>query len=180
MGGEDQLPAVRGLFEDPAAGGRRLVRVQAEAAVARGGEDLHRAVQEVADEDRPLAAALGDPVAAAALRALHADPAAPWTNERLAERAGVSRPILARRFTSLVGRPPMAYLTWWRLSLAAALLRDGDQPLAAIARQVGYGSPYALSHAFSRAFGTTPGRYRAQATASPSPTPSPHGADAGT
>ncbi|MEW2136337.1 AraC family transcriptional regulator [Streptomyces sp. NPDC005409] len=123
-------------------------------------------------------AALGDPVAAAALRALHADPAAPWTTARLAEQAGVSRPTLARRFTSLVGRPPMAYLTWWRLSRAAALLRGGDQPLAAIARQVGYGSPYALSHAFSRAFGTTPGRYRAQATTSPSPPPSPDVADA--
>ncbi|UQW99573.1 AraC family transcriptional regulator [Streptomyces sp. RerS4] len=106
-------------------------------------------------------AVLGDPVAAAALRALHADPAAPWTTERLAAEAGVSRPTLARRFTSLVGRPPMAYLTWWRLNLAAAQLRDTADPLAAVARRVGYGSPYALSHAFSRAFGTTPGRYRA-------------------
>ncbi|MEU9086187.1 AraC family transcriptional regulator [Streptomyces sp. NPDC048357] len=107
-------------------------------------------------------AVLGDPVAAAALRALHADPAAPWSNERLAAQAGVSRPTLARRFTSLVGRPPMAYLTWWRLNLAAAALREGEEPLAAVARRVGYGSPYALSHAFSREFGTTPGRYRAQ------------------
>ncbi|MEU8774246.1 AraC family transcriptional regulator [Streptomyces sp. NPDC048606] len=106
-------------------------------------------------------AVLGDPVAAAALRALHADPAAPWTAERLASEAGVSRPTLARRFTSLVGRPPMAYLTWWRLTLAAAALRDTDDPLATVARHVGYGSPYAFSHAFTRAFGTTPGRYRA-------------------
>ncbi|MER6199495.1 AraC family transcriptional regulator [Streptomyces sp. NPDC001586] len=108
-------------------------------------------------------AVLGDPVASAALRALHADPAAPWSNERLAAQAGVSRPTLARRFTSLVGRPPMAYLTWWRLNLAAAALREGEDPLATVARRVGYGSPYALSHAFSREFGTTPGRYRAQA-----------------
>ncbi|GLX21554.1 MULTISPECIES: AraC family transcriptional regulator [Streptomyces] len=106
-------------------------------------------------------AALGDPVAAAALRALHADPAAPWTIERLAAEAGVSRPTLARRFTALVGRPPMAYLTWWRLNLAAGLLRGTEDPLAAVARRVGYGTPYALSHAFSREFGTTPGRYRA-------------------
>ncbi|MFE7807051.1 AraC family transcriptional regulator [Streptomyces sp. NPDC057430] len=108
-------------------------------------------------------AALGDPVTAAALRALHADPAAAWTNERLAAEAGVSRPTLARRFTSLVGRPPMAYLTWWRLTLAAGALRDTRDSLAAIARRVGYGTPYALSHAFSREFGTTPGRYRARA-----------------
>ncbi|MFF7079470.1 AraC family transcriptional regulator [Streptomyces lavendulae] len=105
-------------------------------------------------------AVLGDPVASAALRALHSDPAAAWTTERLAAEAGVSRPTLARRFTSLVGRPPMAYLTWWRLNLAATLLRDSDDPLATVARRVGYATPYALSHAFNREFGTTPGRYR--------------------
>ncbi|MFJ8658505.1 AraC family transcriptional regulator [Streptomyces sp. NPDC093795] len=105
--------------------------------------------------------ALGDPVTAAALRALHSDPAAPWTNDRLAAEAGVSRPTLARRFTALVGRPPMAYVTWWRLTRAAALLRDTPDPLATVARRVGYSSPYALSHAFRREFGTTPGQYRA-------------------
>ncbi|GAA1109654.1 AraC family transcriptional regulator [Streptomyces javensis] len=103
---------------------------------------------------------LGDPVTAAALRALHSDPAAPWTIERLAAEVNVSRPTLARRFTTLVGRPPMAYLTWWRVILTATLLRDTSDTLAAIAGRVGYGSPYALSHAFQREFGTTPGRYR--------------------
>lgn len=68
---------------------------------------------------------------------------------------------LARRFTALVGRPPMAYLTWWRLTRGAALLRDGREPLAAVARRVGYSTPYAFSHAFRREFGTTPGQYRA-------------------
>ncbi|MFD3582732.1 AraC family transcriptional regulator [Streptomyces sp. NPDC058683] len=103
---------------------------------------------------------LADPVTAAALRALHADPATPWTNDRLAAEAGVSRPTLARRFTGLVGRSPMAYLTWWRLTLAATLLRDTEESLAAIAQRVGYGTPYALSHAFKREFGATPGRFR--------------------
>lgn len=105
-------------------------------------------------------AVLGDPVTAAALRALHSDPAAPWTNDLLAAEAGVSRPTLARRFAALVGRSPMAYLTWWRLTHAAALLRDTPDSLATIAHRVGYGTPYALSHAFNREFGTTPGRYR--------------------
>ncbi|WJV47990.1 cupin domain-containing protein [Streptomyces flavofungini] len=106
------------------------------------------------------ACALGDPAVATALRLLHTDPARPWTNDALAARAGVSRATLARRFTTLVGRPPMAYLSWWRMTRAAALLRDSEAPLDAIARRVGYGSPYALSHAFSREFGVTPGRYR--------------------
>ncbi|WP_406209022.1 AraC family transcriptional regulator [Kitasatospora sp. NBC_01560] len=106
-------------------------------------------------------AALNDPVVAAALRAVHEDPAGAWNADLLAARAGVSRATLARRFTALVGRPPMAYLTWWRMTRAATLLQETDDPLEAIARRVGYSTPYALSHAFSRLFGTTPGRYRA-------------------
>lgn len=107
--------------------------------------------------------ALGDPVTAAALRALHSNPAARWSNDLLAAEAGVSRPTLARRFTTRIGRPPMSYLAWWRVILAATLLRDTTETLATIAGRVGYGSPYALSHAFEREFGTTPGRYRARA-----------------
>ncbi|GAA4068716.1 AraC family transcriptional regulator [Actinomadura miaoliensis] len=117
--------------------------------------------------------ALGDPVTAAALRAMHSKPAARWSIDRLAAEAGVSRPTLARRFTTLVGRPPMAYLTWWRVILAATLLRDTKETLATIADRVGYGSPYALSHAFEREFGTTPGRYRAKAAERSAPTASP-------
>ncbi|QEU93606.1 AraC family transcriptional regulator [Streptomyces kanamyceticus] len=105
-------------------------------------------------------AALNDPVVAKALRLLHDSPETPWSNEELASRTGVSRATLARRFTSLVGRAPMAYLTWWRMSRAATLLRSTPASLDTVARQVGYSSPYALSHAFTRTFGTTPGRYR--------------------
>ncbi|MGY0024800.1 AraC family transcriptional regulator [Streptomyces sp. cg35] len=104
--------------------------------------------------------ALADPVVTEALRLLHGDPAHGWTADRLAARAGVSRATLNRRFTALVGRPPMTYLTWWRMTRAATLLRAADTPLDSVAREVGYGSPYALSHAFRREFGVTPGRYR--------------------
>ncbi|WUQ87968.1 AraC family transcriptional regulator [Kitasatospora purpeofusca] len=105
-------------------------------------------------------AALGDRVVAGALRALHEDPARGWSVEELAASAGVSRATLTRRFTALVGRAPMAYLAWWRMTRAAALLQQTADPLDVIARRVGYATPYALSHAFSRQFGTTPGRYR--------------------
>ncbi|MFJ2771858.1 cupin domain-containing protein [Streptomyces sp. NPDC087300] len=117
--------------------------------------------------------ALNDPVVAQALRLLHETPEAPWSNAELAARTGVSRATLARRFTTLVGRAPMAYLTWWRMSRAATLLRDTKHPLDTVARQVGYSSPYALSHAFSRTFGTTPGRYR-QRTIGDEKSPQPH------
>ena len=70
--------------------------------------------------------------------------------------AGMSRATLARRFTELVGEPPMQFLTGWRLALAADLLRDPDTTLAAVARRVGYSTPFALSTAFKRARGVSP------------------------
>jgi AraC-like DNA-binding protein len=104
--------------------------------------------------------ALGDPVVGPALRLLHGNPAHPWTVGTLAAKTGVSRAALARRFTALVGEPPMAYLTGWRLALAADLLREPDATVAAVARQVGYGSPFALSAAFKRVRGVSPQEHR--------------------
>ncbi|MDI2125749.1 AraC family transcriptional regulator [Yinghuangia seranimata] len=106
------------------------------------------------------AAALTDPVVAAALDALHHEPGRPWTVESLGARAGLSRAAFARRFTGLVGRPPLAYLTWWRMTLAARLLRDSAAPLSSVAEQVGYTSEFAFATAFKRQFGQAPGRYR--------------------
>lgn len=107
--------------------------------------------------------ALADPVVGRVLRLLQDDPAHPWTVAGLAARAGVSRAALARRFTELVGEPPMTYLTGWRLGLAADLLRDGEQTIGAIARQVGYGSAFALSSAFKRVYGVSPQQHRSRA-----------------
>src|SRR4051812_34225609 len=101
-------------------------------------------------------AASADPVVGPVLRLLHHEPARPWTVGALAAEIGVSRAALARRFTELVGEPPMAFLAGWRLALAADLLRDPQATLAAVARQVGYGSPYALSTAFKRVRGVSP------------------------
>ncbi|MFJ8792663.1 AraC family transcriptional regulator [Streptomyces sp. NPDC102462] len=107
--------------------------------------------------------ALADPVVGRALRLLQDEPAHPWTVASLAARTGVSRAALARRFTDLVGEPPMSYLTGWRLALASDLLRDTDDTLAAIARKVGYGSSFALSTAFKRVYGVSPQAHRGRA-----------------
>ncbi|WP_091089670.1 AraC family transcriptional regulator [Micromonospora nigra] len=101
-----------------------------------------------------------DPVVGPALRLLHAEPAYPWTVADLAVKVGVSRAALARRFTAQVGEGPMTYLTWWRLDLAADLLRRSDATVAAVARQVGYGSAFALSTAFKRVRGVSPQEHR--------------------
>lgn len=106
------------------------------------------------------AAALNDPVVAAALRAMHGEPARPWTVATLAAEAGLSRAPFARRFTALLGQPPLTYLTWWRMTLAARLLRESDAPLSVVAARVGYGSEFAFGNAFKRRYGTAPGRYR--------------------
>jgi AraC-like DNA-binding protein len=105
-------------------------------------------------------AAVSDPAVAAALRAMHGDPRRPWTVASLAACGSLSRAAFARRFARLVGRPPLAYLTWWRMTLAARMLREGDAPAAAVAREVGYASPFAFAHAFKREYGRPPGAYR--------------------
>ncbi|MER7000946.1 AraC family transcriptional regulator [Streptomyces sp. NPDC000410] len=106
------------------------------------------------------AAALNDPPVTAALHAIHRDPSAPWTVAKLAAEAGLSRAPFARRFAMLIGQPPLGYLTWWRMTTAARLLRASDAPLRSIAAQVGYTSEFAFANAFKRAHGTAPGAYR--------------------
>jgi len=119
--------------------------------------------------DRPEAdppgwfAAQADPVVGPALRLLQHHPEQPWTVAGLAAAAGTSRATFARRFHDLVGTPPMAFLTEWRLSLAADLLLEPGNTVAAVARQVGYSTPFALSTAFTRARGISPREHRSRA-----------------
>ncbi|HEY2129503.1 MAG TPA: AraC family transcriptional regulator [Streptosporangiaceae bacterium] len=108
--------------------------------------------------------AQGDPVVGRALRMLQNNPAQPWTVASLAREAGVSRAALARRFAELVGEPPMTFLTAWRLALAADLLREPGTTISAVAQQVGYSSPFALSTAFKRVRGVSPNEHRAAVT----------------
>jgi AraC-like DNA-binding protein len=109
---------------------------------------------------RGWAAALSDPSISAALRGIHDDPACPWSVASLGQHAGMSRAVFARRFTDLVGEPPLAYLTRWRMTTASKLLRESDLPVDAVARQAGYMSGFSFARAFKREFGVAPGGYR--------------------
>ncbi len=102
-----------------------------------------------------------DPALSRALSAFHADIAAPWSVASLAKAAGQSRAAFARRFTATLSEAPLGYARRWRLFHARRLLRTTTATLDEVALRVGYGSAPALSLAFSRDTGQSPGAYRA-------------------
>lgn len=99
--------------------------------------------------------ALADQRIGKALRLLHGNVAYRWTAPMLASEVGMSRSAFTQRFTERVGRPPLDYLTRWRMVLAQRKLNAGET-VAAVAAAVGYNSQSAFSHAFKRTFGRTP------------------------
>ena len=110
--------------------------------------------------------ALVDPEIGNALRLMHEAPEYRWTVAELADRLSISRSAFAERFKRITGRPPLEYLTWWRLQRSAARLRSGDSAtLYEVARSSGYQSEAAYSKAFRREFGMSPGAVRRQALA---------------
>jgi AraC-like DNA-binding protein len=104
--------------------------------------------------------ALFDPAVGAALALVHDDPAQPWTLEALARAAGLPRATFSRRFAALTGQSPMAYVTTWRMALAARMLRDEPATLRQISQRVGYESEFAFARTFKRTTGRPPGQYR--------------------
>jgi AraC-like DNA-binding protein len=102
-----------------------------------------------------VVAGLGDARLAKALHAMHAAPQRPWTLQGLADLAGMSRARFAAHFGEVVGEPAIEYLAGWRLSVAQGLLVQGRQ-VKSIADEVGYGSPNALTRAFTQRLGQTP------------------------
>ena len=105
-------------------------------------------------------AGVNDRIVGAALRALHSEPARPWTLDELARVAATSRSVLAERFPQLVDSSPMQYLAQWRMLLASNLLARSNAPLARIAEEVGYQTDTAFSRAFRREYGMPPAAWR--------------------
>ncbi len=103
---------------------------------------------------------LADPELRPALTLMHAEPARSWSLDELARASAMSRTRFATRFRAASGRPPVAYLTRWRIRLAERALRETDTTVAALAAELGYASESSFSHAFARTVGVSPGRYR--------------------
>jgi AraC-like DNA-binding protein len=120
---------------------------------------LHLASAPAADHG--WLAALRDPVLAPALSLLHRHPERRWTTRELAIAAAASRSTIDQRFRDLLGRPPIRYLTDWRMHLAEDLLATTTLTVAAIAGRVGYDAEEAFSRAFRRAHGSPPAQWRA-------------------
>jgi AraC-like DNA-binding protein len=93
---------------------------------------------------------------AAAITAMHDDPAHRWTLAALAERAGMSRTVFTLKFKQTVGTSPMEYLTRWRMLLAGDRLANSTDPISVIAPSLGYESESAFSTAFKRVMGCSP------------------------
>lgn len=125
-------------------------------------EALRRYLEALPPTQTGWLAGLRDPVVGQALAALHAGPTEEWTVERLARVVGVSRSIIAERFTEMVGQPPMQYLALWRMQLASRLLAEGGQ-VVAVAAAVGYESEAAFSRAFKKLVGQAPAAWRREA-----------------
>jgi AraC-like DNA-binding protein len=124
-------------------------------------EVLRRHIDALPTEQTGWLAGMRDPSIGRVLALLHEKPDAPWTLERLADEAAMSRSTLHERFVHFIGQPPMQYLTQWRMQVAARLLRDTKAKLIEVALGVGYESEAAFSRAFKRAVGVAPGAWRA-------------------
>lgn len=103
---------------------------------------------------------MADPVVAAALTAIHREPAFPWTVAELARQANVSRSTMAQKFRTTVGTGPIDYLVDWRMDLAERQLAATGDNISMISRRVGYSSESTFSTAFKRLKGYTPSEAR--------------------
>jgi AraC-like DNA-binding protein len=125
-------------------------------------EVVRRHLESLPTEQTGWLAGLRDPSVGRALSLIHAAAARNWTVEELAKEAGLSRSVLAERFATLVGMPPMHYLARWRMQIATGLLHQGIN-IANVAADVGYGSEAAFSRAFKKLVGTSPSGRRRRA-----------------
>ena len=114
------------------------------------------------DQDAGWLKGVADPQIGRALAAIHHNIGLPWSADSLAREVSMSRSAFVDRFTTLIGMPPIRYLTIWRLQAAKLGLRETRKTIAQLAQEVGYGSDEAFSRAFKREFGLSPARWRDQ------------------
>jgi AraC-like DNA-binding protein len=185
----ENLPAVmkaRASPDDPGDWLAQFIHVAvAESAERRAGSEsvlaklselmfievVRRHLEAMPPERAGWLAGLRDPFVGKALSLMHASPAHDWTIGELGTKVGLSRSVLAERFTDLLGMPPMQYLARWRMQIAARILSDASANIASIAEEIGYESEAAFSRAFKKLVGMPPSAWRRRAP--PSATQAP-------
>lgn len=125
-------------------------------------EAVRRYIATSPSEQKGWLAGLRDRFVGRALALLHAGLAHSWTADELAREVGLSRSAFAERFTTLIGEPPMRYLTTWRMQCAGQRLRESHASVSQVASEVGYESEAAFHRAFKREFGVSPAIWRKQ------------------
>jgi AraC-like DNA-binding protein len=123
-------------------------------------ETLRQYVGALPAEETGWLAGARDEVVGKSLAILHSRVDHPWTIAELSKEVGMSRSALLERFARYLSEPPMAYLTRWRLQLAARRLTSTPRSVAQISGEVGYESEAAFSRAFKREFGSPPAKFR--------------------
>ena len=154
---EDAMGFSLSESDAPRAGGVASLARLAELAFI---EILRRHVEATPPGATGWIAALDDRYVGRALALMHGKPGETWTVEKLARQVGLSRSALAERFVEILGEPPIAYLTGWRLRLAAQKLAETRRTVESIASDAGYESSGAFSYAFKRVFGRPPSIWR--------------------
>ena len=84
-----------------------------------------------------------------------------WAISQFAEKVGMSRRTLIRRFKDATGKSPLAWLTAERVAYAKELLESTKLSINEIADQTGLGTPETLRHHFRKNVGVSPMSYRA-------------------
>ncbi|HET9817973.1 MAG TPA: AraC family transcriptional regulator [Rhodanobacteraceae bacterium] len=121
---------------------------------------LRRYMRDLPADTTGWLAGLRDPLVGRALQVLHAEPYRRWSVDELATTLASSRSVLAERFRTIIGEPPMHYLTRLRMQLAARRIEEGRHSIARVADEIGYDSSAAFQRAFKRCFGVSPAAWR--------------------
>lgn len=91
---------------------------------------------------------------------IHAHYQEPLYIGELAELAHMNEQYFCRFFRSMMGRPPMEFINFYRCQQASRLLLETDMPIAQIGMTAGFGSVGNFLRTFKRYYQTSPLQYR--------------------
>lgn len=152
--------SIRFALQEAAGGSAGASAMAAKIAEALFVETVRGYLETVPEVDTGWLAGVRDPKVGRCLTLMHEQPGRDWSVESLAREVHLSRSVLADRFATLLGVPPMQYLRRWRLTVAARLLRGERTSVIQVAEAVGYESEASFSRAFKGEYGVPPGLWR--------------------